>query len=377
MSTIGGFVEINHVRNKEGKVMKKLLFPVVALFQFAWVLSAGQPTYTVITEPEQGVGPIVSLINNAKVKVWLSTYEICCTGSNLTCQPILDALAAAKLRGVDVQLILSYGLFGSSDSARQTREYEQNLCSENNIPCVISSNAFTYFHNKYMLIDNYIAVVMTGNFTQIDFPPFGNTRNFCVVAENDYKLFNYLNTLFSADLMINAPFNLAYTPSLGAEETELIISSALGASYAQTEVIDKIVSFLGKTTSSLDIYMMYFDATCPQEIIDAIVSVANRGIPVRIILSTVQDTNAKTYQTLIATKNISSVIVNSSTNPFPFIHTKVFLSDRSNIIVGSINMDNTGPISDREVDMVSSIASIVNPIQSTFDSDWAKFTQPK
>ncbi len=73
-------------------------------------------TLSLITEPQDGITPVLSIINNATSSIELVMYE-------LTDTQIEQALVAAQRRGVSVRVLLNEGYYGAPSTAN-TSAYE-------------------------------------------------------------------------------------------------------------------------------------------------------------------------------------------------------------------------------------------------------------
>jgi phosphatidylserine/phosphatidylglycerophosphate/cardiolipin synthase-like enzyme len=324
---------------------KSLLF--LLLISMSAVTFAG--TFNVTVEPEDGVQPVIDLINSAKKTIDVSIYEMLGNpaGGASTVTPVMQALTNASKKGVAVRYILNN--FPAGPNAwpaygPQIITNEQNWGKSSNIPITLASPKFKFTHNKYMVIDYGTAtatsMVMTGNLTADSFPnngtPIGNCKNF-YIQDNDKSHIDFLHNLFETDLK-NAANSTANTPtymspyeitptSTPASNTfppkfDLFVSSSQ-APYPQNN-INNFVNMINSATETLDIYMMYFgvynpnyDGTTgepnPEAIITAIQNVAEKGVKVRMLCSNLaSQTGSKGYYGDAATLNLLSVSENIS-----------------------------------------------------------------
>ena len=350
-------------------IKRKVFFLLLVVMALA--INGISSDFAVIVEPDDGAKPIINFINNAKEKINIAIYQIIGYSHKMD-TPILNALAAAKKRGVAVRIILNN--FKNNTwpvHGKETLKKEIQWCRNNKIQYRLSSKAFSYFHNKYVIIDERKALIMTGNLTADSFPPNGNTRNFIVVDVCEAHA-KYLSKLFSVDWK-NARKNSAYAPK--DKPADLLVNPNDGYS------VYKIADEINKAKQSLDIYMMYFDESSPSKIVKAIRNAAERGVMVRLLCSSTQ----KLY---VMRKKFGSkrkgnykyskyfkFIIQPRKSVLPFIHAKVFIIDSKLAILGSMNMSYTSFYRNREVSLCLSSETEVKKIQNVFDSDWRNFSK--
>ena len=328
--------------------------------------SSSSESLRVIEEPEDGQKPIVDLINSATDNIKISIYTIVDTSYQMDTD-ILNALADASADGVAVQFI--FNDFNHTEwpkSGKKYLEYEEKFATDNQMDYQVSSSAFTYTHNKYMIIDGCTAVIMTGNLNYGSFPPGGYTKNFYVVDTYSAHV-DYLSDLFSYDVK-NGKNGTDYTPH--DIPSDLLVNPNDGYS-AQC-----IASLIDQTAQTLDIYMMYFDGTCPQAIFDAINTAADGDVKIRIIASNLQESSVvnEKLSEAVASGNFQMVIEPSQNSAqLPFIHTKTYISDGENVLLGSMNMSDTSLMKNRELDLETQDTTLTAQIQNDFDTDWNVF----
>jgi len=328
--------------------------------------SAAPETMRVFQEPEDGESPLVDLMESAAESIRISIYQIVNEDYQMNTD-ILNALANASANGVSVQFV--FNDFNNTDwpaSGKKYLEYEERYAQKNGMTYQLSSSAFPYTHNKYMIIDDCLAVIMTGNLDYGSFPPGGYTKNFYVV-DTFADHVDYLSDLFSFDVQ-NGVNNTGYTPPDIPDS--LLVNPNDGFS------VKKIADLIIDTSKTLDIYMMYFDDTCPHAIFEAINHAATNGVTIRVIASNDQEPSVvnEKLAPAVASGHFQMVIEPYDTSPeTPFIHTKTFISDRKRVLLGSMNMSYTSLMENREVDLYTGEATVVSDIQAAFDADWTLF----
>jgi phosphatidylserine/phosphatidylglycerophosphate/cardiolipin synthase-like enzyme len=124
---------------------------------------------------------------------------------HLTDPGVVDALAAASGRGVDVQIILD----GKNLEARKTAEIARSL-NGRGVAVTASSRAFSLTHVKAMVIDGNRALVMSLNLTR----RYDKTRDYAVMTDDPGVVAEVL-AVFDADLK-NAAAGTRSTPALSS-----------------------------------------------------------------------------------------------------------------------------------------------------------------
>jgi len=199
---------------------------------------------------------MVALIDDARSSVNMAVY-------NFDSQIILDALVAAKTRGVQIKVVGDYHEL-STDSYKAMVDAGLNL---------VAGNLNAIQHNKFLVIDEKILVTGTGNFSHSDF--YHNDNNFLIfrdeaVAAIYQKEFQQMHTGFFSTLKSSSRL------SPGQSKTKLPIEiffspqeSRIGVQY----MIDKIDA----ATDSIH-YMIF--AFSHDEIATALLKAARRGVRV-------------------------------------------------------------------------------------------------
>lgn len=115
-------------------------------------LTASASGLSLITEPEAGIGPVLTLIEQARHRVLMTIYE-------MTDTRVQAALAADAARGVRVRVLL--GRPWDSDGNTQTLAYLR----AHGVAARYGPPRFALTHQKSLEIDGAAALVMTFNLT--------------------------------------------------------------------------------------------------------------------------------------------------------------------------------------------------------------------
>ncbi len=122
--------------------------PAMAKFEF---FAEGSSYETCFTPQENCTQILIDTIVQAKKEILIQAYSF-------TSPPIAKALVFAKKQGVDVKAILDKSQFTEKHSVA-------NFFAKNNIP-LWNDNTVAIAHNKVMIIDGYITVTGSFNFTK-------------------------------------------------------------------------------------------------------------------------------------------------------------------------------------------------------------------
>ena len=129
--------------------------------------SLGVRGVSVFVEPDAGEQPILGAIKGAAHSVWVEVYLL--TDTN-----VIHALEDAAGRGVDVRVLLEDHPFGGgSVSPTETLE---NLNAAG-VKAKASNPAYTFTHEKAMLVDSATAYILTCNLSRAALGGNSSTAN--------------------------------------------------------------------------------------------------------------------------------------------------------------------------------------------------------
>lgn len=282
--------------------------------------------------PEAGEAPYVDVLATATTSIRVEIYEMGYGG-------ILDALKAKAAAGVAVQVIF--------DTSKQdvNQKYSDQLAAAG-AEVKWSSAGFTYQHAKFFVVDGRAAVLSTGNYSKtysIDLE-----RNFAVRDEDPADVAD-LVSLFDADWA-------GETPEMSC--TRMVISPVNSRA--------RVIGLIESAQSTLTIESMQFADTAVRAAVAARISA---GVQVRAMLADAGwiTANAAAAQFL---KDRGVVV-----KYIPHLHTKVIVADGTSAYVGSENLSQTSLDHNREVGVIATGASELQPLIDTFETDWAAGTE--
>ncbi len=289
-----------------------------------------QPVEVVAT-PEAGEQPYLDALQTAHTKIRVEIYEMGYGG-------ILDALTAAAQAGIDVEII-----FDKSEISVNQKYYDQLAAA--GAHCAWSSPQFTYQHAKFFVVDDTVAVISTGNFSKqysIDLE-----RNF-VATDRDPADLADLIALFDADWA-------GTTPAMAC--TRMVISPI----NARPDILEVI----NGAQQTLTIESMQFaDATVRA----AVRARVQAGVAVRAMIADAGWVSANTDAAAFL-KGLGVEV-----KWIPHLHTKVLVADGTLAYLGSENLSATSLDHNREVGVIVIDQSSLQPLEDTFEKDWAAGT---
>ena len=297
------------------------------------VLSQDSAALNIVTEPDQGVAPVLDLIKSSQKSLDLVMYQ-------MTDKEISDALIDAEKRGVSVRVLLNLGYYGKKETTTNDLAYQYLQNGGVQVHWTPASYALT--HQKTLVVDNSKALIMTWNFVPKYYP---TGRDFGIIDTNQNDV-NAIEKTFEADWNEDqiTPLqgdDLVWSP--GAENDLLLV--------------------IQNAKSNLDIYNEEMNS---EKITDALKEAAARGVKTRV---------AMTYTT--ANKLIFKDLINSGIKIHTFsgkknlyIHAKMILADESYAFVGSQNFSFTSLNKNRELGIFVNKQSIITSLKNTFETDW-------
>jgi phosphatidylserine/phosphatidylglycerophosphate/cardiolipin synthase-like enzyme len=290
---------------------------------------------TLLTEPAQGFGPVYGLIATAKTSVDLTMYEL----SDATAE---TDLAAAARRGAVVRVILD-------KREEHTNSAAYSYLKSRGVKVTWSSPAYTYTHQKTLVVNNATAIILTANLTS---RYYSTTRDFGVV-DHDPRDVAAIVAVFNADFV-----HAAVTPGTG---DDLV--------WSPTDSQAKILSVINGARHSLRVYTEEMADTSME---DALISAAKRGVTVQVV----GENTDHEYDTAFAKLAAGGVQIRYYKSPTGFyIHGKVVEADygtpAGRIFIGSENFSSTSLNHNRELGLIIATPPVLAAMARTFAADFS------
>lgn len=300
-----------------------------ALWEIAHVST--QAPLSLITEPDDGIDPLLNAIGNAHSSIDLVTYE-------LEDPTVEQALTDAENRGVSVRVILDH----SARFGRKPNDAAYTFLQSQHVPVEWAKDYFPITHQKTLVVDNAQAFILTFNFAP---QYYVSSRDFGVV-DTDQKDVAAIEATFNSD------WDGTQVPADNADD--LVWSPNSG---------QILITLIDSASTSLDIYN---EEMADQRITQALEQAAQRGVNVRVDM-----TYATQWKRPLQEIAASGVHVKTySSTASLFIHAKVIVADGARAFVGSENFSAQSLDANRELGILISRPDIIASLTKTFDSDW-------
>ncbi|MGO9270123.1 MAG: phospholipase D-like domain-containing protein [Terriglobia bacterium] len=299
--------------------------------------------HTLIVEPDDGRTLVLQALNAATKSIDLTIYEI-------SDPQIMSALESAQARKVAVRVLYNWYSFTARMQQTDITPAIQKLTSAG-IQCQRAPTTFEVTHEKAFVIDGATAIVMSFNLTS-DY--FGSTRDFGIVTTVPAEVAE-IDAVFQADWS-----GTPITPKVASLVWSPVNSSA------------KLTSLIASAQKTLDIYCE--EAEDPGTL-GAMVAAVKRGVQVRFIAAVLSgegkiNANARGVTTL------QNGGVNAVCKTFLYIHAKMVLADygtsNAQAYIGSENFSCVSLTKNRECGIIVTESAILDRLNTTYASDWAK-----
>jgi cardiolipin synthase len=298
--------------------------------------TASSDTYTLVTEPDQGLAPIYNLIGTAKKTIDMTMYEF----TDTHCEQLLAQAAAA---GVTVRVILDQNLEKGPNQPAYT------YLSQNGVQLHWANPAYAATHQKTITVDGSTSAIMSLNLTS---QYYSTSRDFAVI-ENDPNDVSAIEQTFNADFR-----NSKITPPDG----DRLVWSPTNSQGALLGLIDAAQHSLSVENEEMS------DA----HVVNALVSAASRGVLVQIAMTNDGNEYASEFGRIVAAGGEISTYAETASL---YIHAKVVLADYGSpdaqLFIGSQNFSNASLTENRELGLIVSDAAIMTSMAGILISDFA------
>ena len=297
-------------------------------------------TYTLVTEPDNGLTAIYNLIASAAKSIDMTMYE-------LTDVTVADTLAKAASNGVAVRVILDQ----NSEKTSNTPAY--NYLSQNKVSVHWANPAYTVTHQKTITVDQTTTAIMTLNLTPND---YSTSRDFAVITNNAADV-AAIETTFNADFT-----NASITPPTG---DNLV--------WSPTNSLSSLQTLINGAAQSLLISQEEFNESTIEV---ALTAALKRGVAVTLVQENI---SAKYTPTLNALKSAGAKIAVYTSNKGYYIHAKSVLADYgtpgAKLFLGSENFSTDSLLQNRELGLIFSDPVCMTGVYTAISKDYANGTQ--
>jgi cardiolipin synthase A/B len=291
----------------------------------------GAMALRLVTEPEQGYGPIYTLLSSPRRSLDLTMYEL----EDVQAERVL---AADARRGVRVRVLLNRAFTGVRANTAAF-----NYLRAHKVHVHWASHHVDITHQKSFVIDKRRAVVMTGNLTS---QYYSTTRDFAVVDSQAKDV-----------AAIESTFNLDWNNKAGKAPHGKDLIWSPGSEAGLVKLI----------RSAHHTLLVENEEMKAPQIIDALVAAAKRQVKVTVVMTRQSDW----YPAFDTLANAGVTVSTYSESAPLYIHAKVIVADSHRAFLGSENFSVGSMQYNRELGLVTTAKPIVQALARVLDKDAA------
>ena len=336
----------NQQRKGAGRLRRRRRFAFALVVVLAIVLTpiglgvfgtnaakAATPPLTMWVLPQSGTGFLDSAVLHASKSIDLSMYV-------LSDQAFEADLVARAKAGLFVRVVLNSAYDGRSENSSAASYLKQGGVH------VVFAPSSQIFHAKYLIIDNKVLYVGTGN---LESYYYSSTRDFWVEDRSASDVQAALST-FGADF--------------SGSSAPLADGASLLWSPGSTSTL---VNLIGDAKHSLLVENEEMNDT---SIESALEGAASRGVDVQVVM-----TYSSEWRTALENLRSAGVHVRVLPSSGLYIHAKVICTDCASsdarVFIGSENFSVSSLVYNRELGVLSNFPSVVHDVRSGVLSDYA------
>jgi cardiolipin synthase len=316
----------------------------------------GTTMVAITVEPDgMDAQQLVDAIDAATTSIDMTMYE-------LSDDHIINALVARAKANVKVQAVLDGSTGTSLQGGVNNKSFNMDAYTKltaAGVSVVWSSTAFTFTHEKTIVIDGTSAWIMTMNATTS--APTSNREY--LALDTDPADIAEATAIFTADHALQTI----------APSGDLVVAN----SNARSE----LVALIDTATTTLDVEGEEFSDLNQKGIVEAVANAANRGVTVHVVIANDDPDPTSVQRAKMAGAHVVVTGPTSSdgTMTNPYIHAKAVVVDCTATscargFVGSENF-STGSLSyNRELGVIFTTASELAKVKAAIDTDFAAGT---
>ncbi|MEO6052529.1 MAG: phospholipase D-like domain-containing protein [Chthoniobacterales bacterium] len=294
---------------------------------------------SLIVQPDDGVPPVKAFLDSAKKTILLKQFTF-------TETTLLEALKAAKERGVDVRVMLNPHRSSGSRANDETFEWLQKA----GVNIQWASPKFAVTHEKSIVVDNERAMIATYNLCE---KYFTQTRDYGIIVDDPAQVKEIALT-FEADWK-----HEDYHPD-----------RSTGLLWSNSNSRHLMCEFIDAAQTSLDIqHPKFVDAT----VLDRIVAAKVRGVHVRVLCGGRHGISEwDVLDTFSSLRVLHRFDVKVHKQKNLRLHAKLIIVDGIRALVGSMNIDRSAFDLRRELGVIVEQPELIEGLQKVFDNDWSQ-----
>jgi phosphatidylserine/phosphatidylglycerophosphate/cardiolipin synthase-like enzyme len=290
-----------------------------------------------IVLPDDTAKPILNAINSAQKSIWVKMFVF-------SDPALLQAVAAAKKRGVDVRIMLN----PSRRSGKAENQQSRKFLKSHHIEVIDSNPCFGLTHEKSMVVDAKTAFVKSLNWETKNLT---ETRDYAIVTTHKHEVREIMEC-FEADWK-RKKFE-------SGEDAHLIWCTGNGR--------DRIAEFIDDARHSIFLQNeRYQDAV----IIERLVRAKERGVKIHVMARPPHKLKKeKLVEAVGGLRIMEDVGIKINKLKHLKLHAKMLLADHRHAIVGSINLAPGSFDSRRELAIQVKDKHVVDRLQEIAHHDW-------
>jgi cardiolipin synthase len=291
----------------------------------------------VIVQPDDGVAPVLSLIESARQSVLIKQFTF-------THAAIAESVIEAHRTGRDVRVMLN----PHRSSGDRANDATYAALEAAGVPIQWSSPAFAVTHEKSMVIDDHVALIATFNMCE---KYFTRTRDYGLIIDDPEEVAQ-IRDCFFADWERQKVHPRPGSALLWSNQNS---RQAMGA-------------FLDQARHSLDIqHPKFVDAA----ILERIVQARRRGVHVRVLCGGKHGISEwVVLDTFASLRVLAHMDVKVRKQKNLRLHAKLIIADDETALVGSMNIDRSAFDVRRELGAVVAGKQAVHQLRRVFWADW-------
>ena len=310
---------------------------------------------SLITEPDNGIAPVLAMISGAAKSVDLVMYE-------LDDAQMEAALAADERRGVAVRVLLSAGYDGASSTVNGPA---YNFLLAHGVAVRWSPSYFSLTHEKSLVVDGARALIMTFNLTS---KYYATGRDFGIV-DGDARDVAAMERTFGDDWKgggVNDSERASLGGNNGSSGDDLVWSPGSEAA---------LIALINSAQKSLYIYN---EEMADMDVTKALIDAAERGVAVYVVMTDAGEWKWDFAELSTAGVHVRTYADNASA-PL-YIHAKMIVADAgtgssdagtsARAFVGSENFSAASLDENRELGIFIQDQKIIADLMKTFSADW-------
>jgi cardiolipin synthase A/B len=295
------------------------------------------PTRTIIILPDDTKKPIVDAIETAKKSIKIKMFVF-------SDPDLINAVVAAKKRGIDVQVMLNPARRSGEEENGDTRKQLEAV----GIEVKDSNPKFGLTHEKSMVVDDETAFIKSLNWATKNLTV---TRDYAITTSHKHEVDEVLSCF-------NADWNR--TDFEPGEHAHMIWCTGNGR--------DRIARFIDEAKHSIFVQNERYQDSV---IIERLVRAAVRGVKVHVMAKPPHSLKKdKLVEGVGGLRIMDDVGIKIHTIKHLKLHGKMLIADGSRAIVGSINLAPGSFDDRRELAIEVHDEDLVLRLSEVFHADW-------